>query len=110
MNNWVYNKYLEAISKDKISVLVTGRLERLRTEVEHIIDTNGLFFHEVHLNTGGDTLQFKKNVFENLINQHNPDKFTMYDDRHEHLIEFKEWSNDQKCEVDVIDINTKKKI
>lgn len=110
INQWVYRKYLESISDDKIVILATGRMEPLRREVENILDGEELVFDKVYLNPGGDTYMFKIRVFEKLIEKHSPLKFTMYDDRIEHLVKFKEWGLMQQCDVDVINVNTKKKM
>lgn len=110
MNQWVYKEYLKAISDDSMVILATGRIEKMRREVEEVLNGNNLNFHEVHLNPGMETFLFKTRLFEKLINKYNPDVFTMYDDRSEHLIKFKEWAKNQSCEIDIIDINRKIKI
>ena len=110
MNQWVYREYLNAISDDSMVILATGRIEKMRREVEEILNDNNLNFHEVHLNPGMETFLFKTRLFEKLINKHNPDIFIMYDDRSEHLIKFKEWAKNQPCRIDIIDINRKIKI
>jgi hypothetical protein len=110
MNQWVYREYRKSISEDSVVILATGRMEKLRLEVESILDNNNLDFHEVHLNPGMDTFLFKANLFDNLIKKYNPEVLTMYDDRVEHLVKFKEWAKTQSCEIDIIDINRKIKL
>src|SRR5690348_10782720 len=45
MNQWVYNKYLEAKENENTYIiLATGRLERLRKQVENILNLNDLEF------------------------------------------------------------------
>ncbi len=110
MNQWVYREYLKSISDDSIVILATGRMEKLRREVESILNNNNLDFHEVHLNPGMDTFLFKTKVFEKLIQKHNPESLTMYDDRVEHLVKFREWAKTQSCRIDIIDINRKIKL
>lgn len=110
INEWVYKQYLNCISEDSMIILATGRIEKLRNEVESILSNHNLVFDEVHLNPGMDTYLFKQRLFERLIDKHKPDLFTMYDDRVEHLIKFKEWAKTQTCQIDIIDINRKIKI
>jgi hypothetical protein len=110
MNQWVYRQYLKSISENALVVLATGRMEKLRKEVESILNSNNLSFDEIHLNPGMDTFLFKAKLFEKLIEKCSPDILTMYDDRVEHLIKFREWAKTQPCQVDIIDVNRKIKL
>ncbi len=108
INEWVYEKYLNAASDDSTYlVMVTGRVEPLRKEVELVLNHHNLSFDEVYLNFGGDTFSFKTRLFENLIKRVNPDEFIMYDDRQEHLPRFEEWAKTQPCKVTVVDVVNK---
>lgn len=109
MNEWVYRKYLESLSrKNTYVILATGRLERLRKQVQAILDMNNLSFDEVHLNWQSDTFTFKCNLFEKLISKLKVDKFIMYDDRHDHINKFKIWAKGQKCIIEIVDVVNKK--
>ena len=62
----------------------------------------------VYLNLSGDTFRFKTKLFEQLIKLTKCDHFIMYDDRHEHLVRFKEWAKEQNVKVTVVDVVNKK--
>lgn len=124
-NEFVYRKYLEATSDESgASILATGRLNKvpgMRENVEKILRQNNMSFDElqvikssipngvggVYLNWGGDTYNFKTKLFEELIQLTDCDHFVMYDDRHEHLVRFKEWAAEQDCKITVFDIKNK---
>lgn len=108
LNPWVYQKYLHETSLDKnIVILATGRIEPLRKQVERLLSLNNLSFDGIYLNTGHDTYTFKTTLFEKYIQKHNPDRFTMYDDRQEHLHRFRQWAKHQNCQVQIIDVINK---
>ncbi len=79
-----YNKEKEQPST--VLVVMTGRLEALRTEVTDILDSHGLKFHEYHLNTGGRTEFVKMRTMEKLLKKY-PDvtHIEAWDDRLEHI-------------------------
>jgi hypothetical protein len=106
LNKPVYSEYLKAVSdSDNFVILATGRIERLRPQVEAILNKNNLSFDGVFLKRGpGDTFYFKRTLFETLINDLKPEEFIMYDDREEHLVEFKEWAKTMPCDVTIIDV------
>ena len=106
LNKYVYGEYIKY--KDEYCILVTGRMNNLRKEVEHILNINLIPFKEVHLNTGGCTYKYKQNLFEDKIKELNIKELIMYDDRDEHLIKFKEWSMTINCDITIVDIKTKK--
>jgi hypothetical protein len=114
LNREVYDEYLKAVSdSENFVILATGRIERLRPQVEAILNKNNLSFDGVFCKRGpGDTFYFKKTLFETLINDLKPDEFIMYDDRQLHLIEFEEWAKTIDCKVTIIDVvnRTTKKI
>jgi len=112
VNEWVYRKYLEVIdSPDNYVFLATGRLDRLRDSVLKILSTHDIVFDDVFCNTGGETLNFKKRLFEGIIKD-NPkaEEFVMYDDRHDHLSQFVEWGKLQPIKVTIFDVKNKKQI
>jgi FMN phosphatase YigB (HAD superfamily) len=108
LNRPVYNEYLKAVSdSENFVILATGRIERLRPQVEAILNKNNLSFDGVFLKRGpGDTLYFKTKLFETFIKELQPEEFIMYDDREEHLVEFKEWAKTMPCDVTIIDVVT----
>jgi hypothetical protein len=112
VNQWVYKKYLEAVAEpNTYIILATGRLEKvpgMRENVERILESHNLSFDEVYLNTGGDTYRFKTKLFEDLIEKLGVKEFTMYDDRHEHLVKFETWAIDQPSDVNIVDVVNKK--
>ena len=110
MNQWVYREYQKAVSENDMLILATGRMEKLRKEVEIILNDNNLKFHGIYLNPGMDTFLFKTKLFENLIKNHSAESLTMYDDRSEHLIKFRDWRKTQTCLIDIIYINRKIKL
>lgn len=114
LNRPVYNEYLKAVSdSDNFVILATGRIEKLRPQVEAILNKNNLSFDGVFCKRGpGDTFYFKKTLFERLISELRPEEFIMYDDRELHLIEFEEWVKTIDCKVTIVDVvnRTTKKI
>lgn len=105
VNPFVYKKYLEAVSDDETyTVLATGRLVKLQREVEKVLNANNLSFDLIACNNGGETYRFKSKLFENLINKYDPEVFVMYDDRHEHIVQFETWARFQPCRVEIIDV------
>lgn len=108
LNQYVYNEYLKfSEENDTYIILATGRLNKLRKEVDNVLSSHNLTFDEVHLNPGMDTFLFKKNLFEKLIFRIKPDTFIMFDDREEHLIRFEDWAKTQPCEIHIIDVVNK---
>ena len=105
LNKWVYDEYLKSVSdSDNYVILATGRIEKLRPEVENILNKYNLSFDGIYLNRGGDTYTFKSRLFEKMISELQPDEFIMYDDREEHLIKFEQWATTQPCNVTIIDV------
>jgi len=112
LNQWVYKKYLEAVSDpDNYVILATGRLRKKTGMLENvmsILNQHNLSFDEVHLNWGGDTYNFKTKLFEEKIEELGVHEFILFDDRHEHLIKFEEWAADHHVDVKVVDVVNKK--
>jgi hydroxymethylpyrimidine pyrophosphatase-like HAD family hydrolase len=105
VNPFVYKKYLEAVAEDETMViLATGRLIKLQREVEKVLKSHNLEFDLVACNSGGETYRFKTKLFEDLINKYRPEVFVMYDDRHDHLVQFEKWARFQPCRVEIIDV------
>ena len=105
VNPFVYKKYLEAVAEDNTYlVLATGRLIKLKNEVEKFLRHHNLSFDLVACNNMGETYKFKTKLFEDLINKYNPEVFVMYDDRHDHIVQFEKWARFQPCRVEIIDV------
>lgn len=108
INQWVYRKYLEAVSNpDNYVILATGRLRKKEGMLENItkiLNSNNIAFDEVHLNWGGDTYNFKTKLFEDKIEELGVEEFIMYDDRDEHLVKFYEWASEHHVKVTVVDV------
>lgn len=105
LNGFVYKEYKQFLNDDNtLIVLATGRLQKLKNEVEKVLSHNNLSFDIVACNTGGDTYRFKTKLFEDLINKYNPSELIMYDDRHEHLTQFEVWARFQPCQISIIDV------
>jgi hypothetical protein len=110
VNPYVYEEYLKAVSDPNNYVIcATGRVEKLRPEVEKLLSEKNLAFDAIYLNTGGDTFNFKCRLFERLIRKLGVSEFTMYDDRELHLIEFKKWAKTIDCRITIIDVKNKTK-
>ena len=105
LEDFTYNEYVKFHNdEDAYLILATGRLTKLRNEVQSILDYHSLEFDEIHLNPGMDTFKFKSELFSKLIFKLKPDTFTMYDDRQEHLEKFEIWAKTQPCQIHIIDI------
>lgn len=111
-DEWVYDKYLKAVSTpNSYVILATGRLnkvENMRNRVEEILKSHNMAFDEIHLNTGGDTFDFKTRLFEDLIEKTKCKHFTMYDDREMHLTRFRVWAKKQNIKITIVDVVNKK--
>lgn len=110
VNPYVYEEYLKAVSDpDNYVICATGRVEKLRPEVEALLSKLNLAFDAIYLNTGGDTFTFKCRLFEKLIRKLGVNEFIMYDDRYEHLVEFEKWAKTIDCRITIIDVKNKTK-
>jgi len=117
INDYTYKKYyLKAIEEENAHiVLATGRLAKLKEEVQAVLDFHKLEFDEVHCNWGGETYRFKTRLFESIIRKTpTATEIVLYDDRHEHLVKFVEWAKDMEAKfkiiVTIIDVVNKKQL
>lgn len=112
MNQWVYKRYLEAMEDPNTYVmLATGRLLKapgMSEAVMNLLKMYDLEFDGIFLNWGGDTYNFKTKLFDQMIGKLKAKELTMYDDRSEHLVRFKEWAKEKNIKINVIDIVNKK--
>lgn len=108
LDEFTYQEYLKYSKDDDCYlILATGRLNKLRNEVQEVLDSHSLKFDEIHLNPGMDTFKFKSDLFSKLIFKLKPETFIMFDDREEHLLKFETWAKTQPCEIHIIDIVNK---
>ncbi len=108
LNPWVYKEYLKATAdSDNFVFMATGRITRLRNEVQKILNMHNLAFDAVHFNHTSDTFTFKCELFENYIKKIKPDEFIMYDDREEHLVKFVKWARTMDCKITIVDVVNK---
>ena len=108
VNGWTYKRLsMDMEDPNKHVFIATGRMAKLEKYVRHILEINGIYIDEVYCNTGGDTFTFKCRLFERMISKHKPERFTMYDDRQEHLSKFRDWADKQSVKVDVVDVVNK---
>lgn len=116
VNGWTYKFYQEAMADEGAYViLATGRLDKLKNEVNAVLDFHGLTFHDVFCNTGGETFRFKTRLLESILRKNlKATELIIYDDRHEHLGKFVEWaelmSKKFKTNIIVVDVVNKKQL
>jgi hypothetical protein len=101
VNKYTLDHYKEETNKENTHVyLATGRLSKLKTEVNNILNKFDLKFKEIYCNTGGETIDFKKDLFESLIKLHsNTIEFVIYEDRH--FDEFILWAKNMESEYNI---------
>lgn len=103
--DYTYQQYLQAKSEpNTITVLLTGRLEKLRKGVQNILEKHNLTFDKYYFCDGRKVFEFKISVFEELLKDENVSELNMYDDRNEHIDGFRHWASQQKVKVNVIHV------
>ena len=111
-NEWVLARYKEATADpDAYVIMATGRLQKsqgMRKNIDKILEQNNITFDEIWLNWGGDTYNFKTRLFEQKMKELKVKELTMYDDRHEHLVKFKQWAVGQRADINIVDVVNKK--
>jgi hypothetical protein len=116
VNGWVYKFYEKYINDpETYCFLATGRLARLERQVLDVLELHGITFTPsedsatgVFCNTGGETFNFKTRLFESKIRQFpKAEEFIMFDDRHEHLVKFEDWAENQTIPVTIVDVINK---
>jgi hypothetical protein len=108
LNEWVYREFQKYESDPTCYVFIaTGRLQKLERQVQSVLDLHDIDC-DLYCNTGGDTFNFKCHLFETLIEHYkHAEELIMFDDRHEHLIKFKEWAKNQSIKITIIDVINK---
>lgn len=108
VNQYVYTFYKNYYGKESTyTFLATGRLKRLESKVNDILKLHNIKFDDVYCNDKGETFKFKTLLFEKKILEEFPNckEFTMYDDRYEHIVKFKEWSKQFKdIKINIVDV------
>jgi len=97
-------------------VLCTGRIVRLTTPVNKILDKYGFKFDDVILNgdrrysgkgMDNSTLPYKLRVLGSMIKEFpNLEEIEFWDDRNEHMPTFKQWAKEQKIKVTINHVQT----
>ena len=91
-----YNKMVK--EPNTLVVLLTGRLEKLRPQVEKLLASKGLKFHKTLLSTGGSTDTFKLKTLDMLVKEYPDSEIHMWEDRLEHIPIFEEWGKKNSLE------------
>ena len=97
MNDWVHDQYKTCVDRGYSKILLTGRMKKLRNEVNSVLDKHNIDMDGVYLSSG-NTLSYKLYKMNQIIEQNKEtlEKVVLYDDRLEHNSEFVEWSNSIK--------------
>ena len=108
VNQWVYKYFLEYQSDpEAYTFIATGRLARLERQVRKVLDLHDINC-DLFCNTGGETFNFKKYLFETKIKEFpRSEEIILFDDRHEHIEKFVEWGKTQPIKVTIVDVINK---
>jgi len=80
------------LEEETLMVMLTGRMIKLSTQVEKILELHGLEFDEYHYNKGGATDVAKMKTIDMLLRKFNDvDEIILFDDRLEHIPIFDEF-------------------
>lgn len=96
-NPEVLAEYQKAmLDEEAIVILLTGRMTKLRAQVDKILTSHGLVFHEIHLNHGGSTDTVKIKTLSELLDKYPTiTDVELWDDRASHQEIFNNWGFDQ---------------
>jgi hypothetical protein len=85
-------EYNKELSDEILSVMMTGRIKKLSSHVEKILEREKLKFDRHYYNTGGSTLEYKLAMLDKLLAEF-PEvtSIDIFDDRDSHIIEFQAW-------------------
>jgi hypothetical protein len=78
----------ESIDANCLTILLTGRIVKLRNDVKRLCVKHDLLFDRYYCSDKNNTLDFKISVLRNLYNEHPDVTIHFYDDRIEHRDEF----------------------
>lgn len=93
--------------EDTIVIMLTGRMQKLSKEVHKVLDAYGLKFDGYYFNRGGATHTAKLKSIDGILDQFPLIReITMWEDREEHIIIFKEWGDAKiaKGELDKFEV------
>lgn len=81
-----------------LTLIITGRLNKLRPDVINVLKKTGYKINDnnVFCNNNDDTLVFKKNKLDDLLDEYPSIKYVeLWDDRDEHIASFEEWGQNK---------------
>lgn len=82
---------------DVYTIMLTGRILKLSTAVNKVIDYNNLVFDDRMFTVGGSTIKFKLSMLDKIKNEcPNLEVIYFYDDRTKHIPKFRQWGD--RCE------------
>jgi hypothetical protein len=86
----------DILDEQTYTVLMTGRISKFKDVVLEIMDGYDIPpLDEYLFNNMSSTLKFKIHHMNRLLNTFpNIEIFEMWDDRHDHILEFRKWAND----------------
>lgn len=85
-----YNKV--SADESTYKVMMTGRMGKLKEEVENVLTAHDFAFDKYLYNYGGSTLDVKLTYLGKLLSLFpNVTKVTLWDDRESHFVSFKQW-------------------
>lgn len=89
----VFDDYQREVKNpENITVLLTGRLQKMDNIVKQIVNDKGYHFDYYLFNRGGDTLSNKIKHLMSLLDKYpNIREVELWDDRLEHFSTFKDW-------------------
>jgi hypothetical protein len=89
----VHNAYWEEVHKeDTLMVMMTGRIPRLKSLVQAMLEQHDLIFDEYHYCTHHSTIDFKINKLNEFLNTHQEVEYIeIWEDRPEHTEVFETW-------------------
>ena len=93
-NAWVFEKYKKHTESGHFKALMTGRIRKLKSEVNKVIEQDGLIFDEYHLCDRRRTIEFKKEMIYDIAERVKPTEIFFYDDRTEHIPTFRKVGDD----------------
>ena len=88
--------YKEVIAEENtLTVMMTGRLVKLKKEVNKLLEKHNLVFDLHRFNTGGETFRVKQKQILAILNQYPEiDVIEIWEDRPEHIVRFRDLSDD----------------
>ena len=85
-----YNQ--ERAKQDTLVVMLTGRLQKLSSYVEAVLNDNGLIFDGYYYNRGGETCDSKIKSMDTMLSQYlDITEVLMFEDRLAHVVRFEAW-------------------